>query len=83
MSTFDYITAGDKLRCRIIYLMKWTLLCKSIGNQTCIQSLLRYCCCVTQSATTIGETQLTLTEKSADSGLIGLKRIPYNEMLIE
>ena len=29
------------------------------------------------------ETQLTLTEKSADSGLIGLKRIPYNEMLIE
>jgi hypothetical protein len=29
------------------------------------------------------KTQLTLTKKSADSGLIGLKRIPYTEILIE
>jgi hypothetical protein len=29
------------------------------------------------------ENQLTLIEKSADSGLIGLKRIPYTGTLIE
>ena len=55
---------------------------QSTDNQTYIPLLLS-CCCVTQVATTVGGTQLTLTEKSADSGLIGLKRIPYNEMLIE